>query len=632
MNWLQIGMFFIYIAVLLTTGIGCFQWLNPRQRCTNRILYLGEALLLGSILVIGEMLFLSLVHLYTGFCLWGALLLNFFILLLPSTRQGWAILFKRKIHWDFPLAGFIILVLFFLFRNCYFLVDVDSHSSYLYAQKLWLEHATSIFASPALDMRIFTPHFNAVPYALGMAFFPGEPLFPQLVVAFWTVMAVLLVFGYTSYRLGRGYALAAVLLCLFNDHMFYSGANTCCIINSALIVLLFASAYNFLEASTHKDAFRFLLALIFLAQLIANKYQVLYVFIMLFIGGILLPNNLSHFRSIVSDRKWLGGLCLSVLICSFWFLKNYLATGDPFFPIFAGDLGTLGWTKEMAVVFNKVYAGPLTFPQVMKFLSYLFVWPGVNAAKITGTITFLLPVLMIFSLRRKEFDLERFKEMCFWLGASMMILIGLCSVSFVDPRIYRYPIAVMAVAAVFSLKFLLEYCFGFRGVLVSAVILLIALNGFQIIFSQGQYGRPTIKQNVNVLLNRLHMKDLLSYYYPDNIIAEEGVKQNPRMFKSSAWDTGVGGVTPLSAYLLPSRPQVGLWHTTVVRWDSYKDVDAIVSDLHNQGIEWIMRVDQGKLIFESDEDYAKRAVKFDRYPKQLFYNYGFPQELAKVSY
>ena len=57
MNWLQIGAFFVYILALLSAGIGCFQWLNPRQNCINRFLYLGETLLLGSIIVIGASLY-----------------------------------------------------------------------------------------------------------------------------------------------------------------------------------------------------------------------------------------------------------------------------------------------------------------------------------------------------------------------------------------------------------------------------------------------------------------------------------------------------------------------------------------------------------------------------------------------
>ncbi len=57
-----------------------------------------------------------------------------------------------------------------------------------------------------------------------------------------------------------------------------------------------------------------------------------------------------------------------------------------------------------------------------------------------------------------------------------------------------------------------------------------------------------------------------------------------------------------------------------------------MDDLHREKIYWIMRVTDGKLVFESAEEYAQRAVGFDRYPKELFYNYDFPKELAEVHY
>jgi hypothetical protein len=554
---------------------------------------------------------------------------NFLFLMAPALRRHWAEFLGKKTRWDAPLAALWILTLFFMFRNCFFLVDVDSHSTYLYAQKLWLEHATSVFASPALDIRVFAPHFNAVPYALGLALFPHELLFPQLVAAFWTVIVVLLVFGYVGFRLGRMYALAAVMLCLFNDHMFFSGENVCCIINSALIALLFAAAYNFWEASHRKDPFRLLLALVFLSQLPANKYQALYVFAGLLVLGMVLKDNVQNFGLVMANRRWLLGLIAALGISGLWCLKNYLATGNPFFPILAGDMHTLGWTKDMANIFNKVYAGPLTFGQTMKFLSYLFVWPGVNAAKITGMLILLLPVWMMLCLRSKKFDMEAFKEICFWLSVALIALIGLCMVSFVDPRVYRYPIAVMAVASVFGLRFILEQGVGLPSRWASCLAVLVALAGFKVVFSH-DIGRPTIQQNIAVLTNRLHTQDVLSRYYPDNSIAASA-KDDPR-FSSAAWDTGIGGVTPLSAYLLPTRPQLGLWHTTAVQWDSYSNAQAIIDDLQAQGIQWVMSVKDGRLNFESDRDYAQRAVGFDRYPKELFYNYGFPQELATVKY
>jgi len=630
MNYLQFSAFIIYLFVTLTAGIGCYTLLNPHGVYKNRALYLGETLLLGSILIIGEMLSLSLIHLYHGCYLWGFILLNFTFLSFPSVRRQWGLLFKKSIVWDVPLVACLFLMALFLFRNLYFLVDVDSHSTYLYVQKLWLEHGTSLFASRALDMKIFVPHFNAVPYALGISLFPKEPLFPQLIVTLWTIIVLLLVFGYVSGRIGRAYALMAVMLCLFNDHMFYSGANSCCIINSALIALIFASTYNFWEARVHQDPFRFALALIFLIQLMANKYQVFYIFILLLVAGIFIQNNFKKdMSSILKNRRWLIGILLSLVIAGLWYLKNLLATGSPVFPIF-GD--KLGWVKEMSSVFNKVFVGPLTFPKIIKFLSFLFVWPGIGAAKIVWMTIMFFPVLLVLGFRHKDFNKAVIFELCYWLGISLLVLIGICLVNFVDPRVYRYGIAVMAVASIFSLEFIFTHCLSLPRKITLILILCIALQGWRIIFAQASsYKYPTFKQNIAVLTNRLHMKDLIPLYYPDNLIVEKQYKQNSEKFKFAAWDSGVGGVTSLSAYLLPSRPQVGLWYTTAVDWESYQSLEAIADDLHRQHIDWIMHVSHGELVFESVSEYAKRAIEFDRHPKDLFYNYGFPQELARYA-
>lgn len=43
-----------------------------------------------------------------------------------------------------------------------------------------------------------------------------------------------------------------------------------------------------------------------------------------------------------------------------------------------------------------------------------------------------------------------------------------------------------------------------------------------------------------------------------------------------------------------------------------------------------MRVKDDQLVFLPIEDYAQEAVQYERYPRKIFYNYGFPQELAEV--
>src|SRR3989338_3681109 len=172
MNWIQLAMFVVYVVCAGVAGAAIHSFLRGKDSSPNRILALGEIFLLGSILLIGEMLFLSLVKLYKAPLLWSAVVLNIGFLFFPIVRRECAQIFSKKISWNVPLIAFLLLLGFFLFRNCYFLVDVDSHAAYLYTQKLWLEHGTSLFASAAMDMRVFVPQFNAVPYALGISVFP----------------------------------------------------------------------------------------------------------------------------------------------------------------------------------------------------------------------------------------------------------------------------------------------------------------------------------------------------------------------------------------------------------------------------------------------------------------------------
>ena len=65
---------------------------------------------------------------------------------------------------------------------------------------------------------------------LGVALFGQETLFPQFVNLSWRLVLTLLVFGYVSYRFSRYHGLAAAMLVLFNDHMFFSGVRSFVII------------------------------------------------------------------------------------------------------------------------------------------------------------------------------------------------------------------------------------------------------------------------------------------------------------------------------------------------------------------------------------------------------------------
>ena len=636
MNHILILLFFVYVGSMLVSGFCIYSYINKkRDGYINRGVLIGENLLLGSILMIGQMMILSLLKLYSAPFLWMVALLNYLFLFNKKVRDNIAELFTEVINDKAALVMFIGLLAVFIFRNMYFLVDVDSHSTYLFAQKLWLENKTSIFGTVAHDVRIFVPHFNAVPYALGLSIFPKDTFFAQLIVVKWSVIVFLLVYGYVGYRLNKFCGLAAVMLVMFNDHIFYSGANKFVIINSALIALLFSIAYNFYESRAANNSYRFLLAIVFAGQLMANKYQVLYVgLFMLFLGLVVQKNLGRKISEVFQDHKKVIVLACSVVFMLLWYLKNYLVTGVATFPIFADKFGVFNWTTEMTKVFNRAFVGPLSFMKVIKYISYLFIWPGIKAAKIVLITIIFLPLLVISSALKQKRDDGALFELCYWLLISLGVIIGLCLVSFVDPRHYRYGIAIFAVTSVLSINFIMTNVFDFKNKLFTTIIVFgLSFGGYKIIFSQGgDFVRPTYKDNLNVLTNRLHFKDVVGRYFPGNVIVDEYYDINKEITDKSAWDTGIAGMNTLSSFLLPYKPQIGLWHTTVIKWDAYSDEELILKDLSDNNIEWVFNVSEGKMNFISAKEYAKTAVKFDLHPKTLQYNYGFPAEISVVNY
>ena len=636
MNYIQFVLFLIYLFSVAACGAGIYRWFRiPPLVGGNRCRLLGEVLLLGSILFSGEFLLISFAGFYTAPVLWAVTLFNFLFLLQSDSRELFLNLFSLKVRWDMPKVFFLSLLGMFVFRNCFFLVDVDSHSTYLYAQKLWLEQQTSLWGNPGVDVRVFSPHANALPYALGLSLFPRETLFPQLIVAHWTIIVLLLVFGYTSWRFNGYYGLAAVMLVLFNDHIFYSGANRCCIINSAVIAYLFAAAINFWESRRQNNPVHFVLALIFLNQLMANKYQMIYVAIFALGLGCCLQHSLARMvRNILCDMQRLALLASSVSIALLWYVKNLMITGCPTFPVLAGRLGVLNWTMEKEMLFVKIYGGELPVDKFIKYMNYFFIWPGVNASKYIVFILALLPLMLLVVHLWSRHEKEEFVEWNYWLGFSLLATMGICIANFVDPRVYRYAIAVLSFTAVFSFDFVLRQCLRINNkIILATIIILLALPGYPIMTAQGGgYLRPTLQDNVGVISNQLHTGDVIARYFPGNLIVDDQYHGFKEMIDDGGWDTGIAGVTKLSAFLLPTRPQVDPWHTSIVQWGSYGSAESVVGDLKTFGLKWLMTVEEGRIVFRTPEEYAQKVESFDKRPERIFYDYGFPDELTKIRY
>jgi len=626
------GLFLIYVFSVFTAGAGWRGILAKTERpVSNKSTYLGEVLLCGSILLIGFMFLLSFFRLYNAWCLWGAVAVPFLFLGVPGVRKDIRSFLKEGSGWSVPNLIFCVLIGIFIFRNIFFLVDVDSNSTYLYAQRVWLDHGTSLIGSPGHDIRFFIPQFDAVPYALGLSIFGYETLFPQLVNVLWRVIALLLVFGYTAHRFTGWAGLAAAMLVMFDSHFFYSGVNQWVIINGAMVALIFAAAYNFWEARRQNSGFHFLLALIFMSQLMANKYQVVYIFVLFLAAGLLIqPERGKKIKALWSNPAWRWSLLTAGIFCLLWYVKNWIVTGDPFFPVFAGKFQVFGWTLQQERISFK-YIGGRDFLTIMKYLSFLFIWPGIEAAKLVFMALIFWPVVIVCGLLRRRFDEARVVEGSFWLGFSVLGLIGLCLACHQEPRYYRYLIAIFSFTAVFIFHQMADCCLHYRRLSVVGIILcLFALTQYRIITSQrGFFMRPSVQENMAVLTDKIHSGYVLKKYFPKVLSIFESCVQNKNKLALSAWD---GYSANLPKFFLPDRPMVSVWQTTLIKWDSYEKAEDIFRDLREANIFWIMRMGDKEWEYVPIAEYAKEAAQYDRFPKTTLYDYGFPEELTSVRY
>jgi len=635
MNYAQILSFIGFVISVFISGAWTYSiWDNSESYRINKITYLGEVLLIGSIVLVGELFVLSLLKLYKPPFLWSVVFLNYLFIIKRNIRKSLfnAVSFHKDI--DVPTVLFYAILAVFIFRNCYLMIDVDSASTYLFTQKLWLANGTSFVGNATNDIRIFNPQFDAVPYSLGIGIFGYETLFPQLINLFWRLICLLLVFGYTSYRFNPWHALAGVFFLVFNDHFFFSGANQWVVINAVVIALLFASAYNFWEAKAKNDSHYFFLALLFSSQLLSNKSYIVGCFIFLILLGFAIQDNLLNKLKVIFTKKvYLYSVLIAFLLTFLWYLKNIIVTGTPLFPLFAGKLHAFGWTSAQESTYLK-YMGGLNPFKILKYMSFIFIWPGVNPAKYVLVIITMLPIILFVYMKNNIIEKEHIQELCFWLGLCLLLVFGLCLSCWWDPRPYRFMLGILSFAALFSLNFILKYCFKIKKeFILSGILLILAVPGYKIIFQGGNddgFKRPTFKENAGVLLDKVHMNYIINKHNPTlTVLTKESQSQRKRINKA-AWAFDPNSYA-FFLDILAKRPVVNIWYSSTIKWDSYHDKSLVVKDLHSLGIEEIVTIgEEGKLNYTTVEDYANYITKADRLPDRICYDYGFPDELKRI--
>jgi hypothetical protein len=270
---------------------------------------------------------------------------------------------------------------------------------------------------------------------------------------------------------------------------------------------------------------------------------------------------------------------------------------------------------------------------LLKYVSFLFIWPGVDPLKWLFLIVLFLPgILLVLLLMRKDLSVDSLLEWLYWLNTAFFVIVGIFFVVYVDVRAYRYGIALAVFAVIFSFDFILGKILSVRYYfLLKVIVLSLALLRIGIVFDQrGTYERPSFRDNWRVISNQLHFQDIVGRYYPKNLLVMQRLPKyiNPR---NAAWDTGqVMNSRIGSAFLLPVFPELDFWNTSIINWDSYDSRDLVLKDLIDFGLKYYMYFEDNKLRIDPIEDYVKRAMNFYSNPSPVLINYGFPDELMRT--
>ncbi|MBF0479010.1 MAG: hypothetical protein HQL26_05970 [Candidatus Omnitrophica bacterium] len=634
MNYWQFGMLFLLIPSIFIMGNLAYVFIRDEEFFPlNRSVYLGETLLLGSTLFYGAFLLLSMFGLYTKYFLWGTVFLGYSGLFYSPIRKAISRFFNVGFPRHIACYGFLSLLLFFIFRNCYFLLDVDSHTTYLLTQKIWLLYKTSILNMDFLDVRNYIPQFDSIFYSLSIPFFPTETLFPQMINTFYRVIAVLLVYGYTAYRFNAWYGLAAAMFLLFNLHFYVSGANHWVLMNGAIIALFFGAAYNFYESRRNILSDRFLLGLIFLSQLPSNKYQSFYIFFFLLaVGMFIQPDLKNQIIKIISNKKKLFLGIFFVGISLLHYIKNWIAVGLPCFPVLAGTLHVMGRTPEFDAIFREFTRG-ITDKEFVKYFGFFFVWHGAKPLVVFVYLFITAPIYLLVAFCRKC-DPVKMCEITYWLCVSLLGVFGISLATHQDPRYYIYVIGPAIFAVIYIYDFILKDLLCIKdklGFIRYLVILKMAASKWKIMFWVGTtFLLAPIDSNIKVLTNKLHTMDVIDQYFPMQTMVMQASKNEPDKYNKSAWfyDQATG----YSPFLLPLRPAISVWWTSTVKWNSFDKEDLIIKDLRDRGIQWVVNPVEKAETFETIEKFASQATHIDRRPLKTQMDYGFPPELTTVKY
>ena len=341
-------------------------------------------------------------------------------------------------------------------------ISRDALIHHLAVPKLWIKHG-GVYEIPWANYAYYPMNIDLL-YALCLYF--NNDIAPKFIHLAFGLGTGLIIYFYLKLRFGRNWGLLGMVIFITTPIVIW--LSTSAYVDLGMTFFITASIMAFLNwrNSEYKNIKWFFICCLCMGMAVGSKYNAL---IAAFILNMLLMMSIARDTRIQTPALWYGTLffLITAFVASPWYLKNYLQTGNPFYPLFGGFFKSLhhhpvleaasrytivktqpvGFFKMREVMYGESFWETLMIPIRMFFQgkdnSYQY-FQGV-----------LNPILIVFSpfiLLKKRYRKDQFVFVIFTVFFILMAF-------FLTAKQVRYILPVLpflAILAVMGIKNLLD--------------------------------------------------------------------------------------------------------------------------------------------------------------------------------
>ena len=282
----------------------------------------------------------------------------------------------------FLCLSIIILLCMEIILNLTPPISRDALIHHLAVPKLWLKHG-AIYEIPWANYAYYPMNIDLL-YAICLYF--NNDIAPKIIHLAFGLGTGLIIYLYLKSRYGRNWGLLGMVLFISTPIVIW--LSTSAYVDLGMTFFTTGSVMAFIKwrDSTYNDVKWFILSGFAMGIAVGSKYNAL---IAVFILNMLLMLSVARDTHKQTAALWYGVLffVITAFVASPWYLKNYLQTGNPFYPLFGSLFKLLNHhpVLETASRHTIEKTGPISFFKMREVMYGENFWE-----------TLLIPIRMFF--------------------------------------------------------------------------------------------------------------------------------------------------------------------------------------------------------------------------------------------